>query len=281
MVHTLYLVGTPIGNLEDVTLRALRVLREVTLIAAEDTRRTRVLLSRYDIQTRTTSFHEGNKARQIPRLVATLEQGNVALVTEAGMPGISDPGFDLARAARERGAEVVVVPGPSAATMAVVASGLPADRFLFLGFLPRKGPERRRALRAVAGSPWTLVVFEAPRRLRGALQDMLDTLGDRDIAACREMTKLHEEVYRGTVSDALDHFTAPRGEFTLVVAGASEGAVSASHSEAREALLRLRAQGLRARESVSQVAEATGLGHRALYRMWLDLPEAPHDPERE
>ena len=274
-MHTLYLVGTPIGNLEDVTLRALRVLREVALIAAEDTRRTRVLLARYDIRTRTTSFHEGNKARQIPRLVARLEHEDVALVTEAGMPGISDPGYDLARAARERGAAVVVVPGPSAATMAVVASGLPSDRFLFLGFLPRKSPERRRALRAVAGSPWTLVVFEAPRRLRGSLRDMLDTLGDRGIAVCREMTKLHEEVYRGTVSDALGHFDAPRGEFTLVVAGATEGAAQASSDEARQALLRLRAEGLRARESVAQVAEATGLSHRALYRMWLDLPHAP------
>ena len=144
-MHTLYLVGTPIGNLEDVTLRALRVLREVTLIAAEDTRRTRVLLTRYDIRTPTTSFHEGNRARQVPRLLARLESEDVALVTEAGMPGISDPGFELARAARERGAEVVVVPGPSAVTAAVVASGLPSDRFLFLGFLPRKSPERRRA----------------------------------------------------------------------------------------------------------------------------------------
>lgn len=274
-MHTLYLVGTPIGNLEDVTLRALRVLREVALIAAEDTRRTRVLLARYDIRTRTTSFHEGNKARQTARLLATLEREDVALVTEAGMPGISDPGFELARAARERGAEVVVVPGPSAATTAVVASGLPSDRFVFHGFLPRKSPERRRALRAVAGSPWSLVVFEAPRRLRGALRDMLDTLGDREVAVCREMTKLHEEVYRGTVSDALAHFDAPRGEFTLVVAGAAEGAAQASSDEAREALLRLRAQGLRARESVAQVAEATGLAHRALYRMWLDLPPAP------
>lgn len=273
-MHTLYLVGTPIGNLEDVTLRALRVLREVALIAAEDTRRTRVLLARYDIRTRTTSFHEGNKARQIPRLLATLEREDVALVTEAGMPGISDPGYDLARAARERGVEVVVVPGPSAATTAVVASGLPSDRFAFLGFLPRKSPERRKALRAIAGSPWSLVLFEAPRRLRGALRDMLDTLGDRDIAVCREMTKLHEEVYRGTVSSALAHFDAPRGEFTLVVAGAPEGAVRASAEEAREALLRLRAQGLRARESVAQVAEATGLAHRTLYRLWLDLPPA-------
>ena len=155
------------------------------------------------------------------------------------------------------------------------------DRFLFLGFLPRKAPERRRALRAVAGSPWSLVVFEAPRRLRGTLRDMLDALGDRDIAVCREMTKLHEEVYRGTISDALAHFSAPRGEFTLVVAGAAEGAARASSDEAREALLRLRAQGLRARESVAQVAEATGLAHRTLYRMWLDLPETTHESERE
>ena len=279
-MRTLYLVGTPIGNLEDVTLRALRVLREAALIAAEDTRRTRVLLTRYDIRTPTTSFHEGNRARQIPRLLARLEREDVALVTEAGMPGISDPGYDLARAAREQGADVVVVPGPSAATMAVVASGLPSDRFLFLGFLPRKAPERRRALRAVAASPWSLVVFEAPRRLRGALRDMLDTLGDRAVAVCREMTKLHEEVYRGTVSDALAHFDAPRGEFTLVVAGASMSAAQASSDEARRALLRLRAEGLRARESVAQVAEATGLPHRALYRMWLDLPESPSAPER-
>ena len=217
---TLYVVATPIGNLEDVTLRALRVLREASLIAAEDTRTTRKLLSRYDVHTPVTSFHDANAARKLPALLAALRDGAVALVSDAGMPLVSDPGYQLVSAATAAGVPVVAVPGPSAVTTALVVSGLPADRFLFLGFLPRRVAERRAALQALAREQHTLVAFEAPHRLRQTLHDLLAALGDRRIAACRELTELHEEVFRGSVQEALAHFTEPRGEFTLVVEGA-------------------------------------------------------------
>jgi 16S rRNA (cytidine1402-2'-O)-methyltransferase len=203
----------------------------------------------------------------------------VALVTDAGMPGVSDPGAELAAAAAAAGFPVEVIPGVSAVTAALAASGMSADAFLFLGFLPRRGKERRARLAAVAGSPDTLVVFEAPHRVQQALQDLLAALGDRRIAVCRELTKLHEEVFRGTISQAIEHFSQPRGEFTLVVAGAGEGPPGAppaapgldAAEAARQELARLRQSGARAREAVAQVALALGLNRREVYRLWLDL----------
>ena len=277
----LYVVATPIGNLEDVTLRALRVLREASLIAAEDTRTTRKLLTRYDIHTPVTSFHDANAARKLPALLAALRDGAVALVSDAGMPLVSDPGYQLVSAATAAGVPVVAVPGPSAVTAALVVSGLPADRFLFLGFLPRKAGERRSALQALAREQHTLVAFEAPHRLRQTLVDLLAALGDRRIAVCRELTKLHEEVFRGSVQEALAHFTEPRGEFTLVVEGAPAATPAASLDDARAELLRLRAEGARAKDAVDTVAGAMGLPHRRVYRLWLDLrapPIAPRPP---
>ena len=277
----LYVVATPIGNLEDVTLRALRVLREASLIAAEDTRTTRKLLSRYDVHTPVTSFHDANAARKLPALLAALRDGVVALVSDAGMPLVSDPGYQLVSAATAAGVPVVAVPGPSAVTAALVVSGLPADRFLFLGFLPRKAGERRSALRALAREQHTLVAFEAPHRLRQTLNDLLSALGDRRIAVCRELTKLHEEVFRGSVQEALAHFTEPRGEFTLVVEGAPAATPAASLDDARTELLRLRAEGARAKDAVDTVAGALGLPRRRVYRLWLDLrapPIAPRPP---
>ncbi len=277
----LYVVATPIGNLEDVTLRALRVLREASLIAAEDTRTTRKLLSRYDVHTPVTSFHDANAARKLPVLLAALRDGAVALVSDAGMPLVSDPGYQLVSAATAAGVPVVAVPGPSAVTAALVVSGLPADRFLFLGFLPRKAGERRSALRALAREQHTLVAFEAPHRLRQTLHDLLTALGDRRIAVCRELTKLHEEVFRGSVQEALAHFTEPRGEFTLVVEGAPAATPAASLDDARTELLRLRAEGARAKDAVDTVAGALGLPRRRVYRLWLDLrapPIAPRPP---
>ena len=215
----MYVVATPIGNLEDITLRALRVLGEVQLIAAEDTRTARKLLNRYDIKTRLTSYYEHNKENKMPVLLEMLEEQDIALISEAGMPGISDPGYELIKGAIGKGYQVVVLPGPSAVTTAVAASGLPADQFIYLGFLPRKKGEKRRLLGSVSSEPRTIVCFESPHRVGDSLSAMLETLGDRNIAVCREMTKLHEEVYRGLLSMAAKHFQKPRGEFTIVIQG--------------------------------------------------------------
>ncbi|MCB0199521.1 MAG: 16S rRNA (cytidine(1402)-2'-O)-methyltransferase [Anaerolineae bacterium] len=224
-MSTLYVVGTPIGNLEDMTDRARRVLAEVDLIAAEDTRVTRQLLTRFDIHTEMTTYTDAyyrKKAERLGEVLGALERGRtVALVSDAGMPGLSDPGFELVDAAITAGHEIVVIPGPSAITAALVVSGLPTERFLFLGFLPRKSGERRAALAEVADEPATLVLFESPHRVIDALEDMLAVLGDRRVAAGRELTKRYEEIWRGTVSEAIEHFrsTPVRGEVTLVVAG--------------------------------------------------------------
>ena len=209
-MSTLYVVATPIGNLEDVTVRALKVLAEVDLIAAEDTRVTRKLLARYKIHTPLTSYHEHNKVTKLPMLLASLREQDVALVSDAGMPGVSDPGYELVRAAVEAGYPVVPVPGPSAITSAVAVSGLPVDQFVYLGFLPRRRAARRKLLLSLASETRTLVAFETPHRLAAALQDVLEALGDRRIAVCRELTKMHEEVFRGRVSEALAHFEEPR-----------------------------------------------------------------------
>lgn len=224
-VATLYVVGTPIGNLEDVTLRALRVLREVDLIAAEDTRTTRRLLRAYQITSPLTSFHEFSGPSKLRHLAERLANEDVALVSDAGMPGLSDPGYPLIRAAIEAGFAVVPIPGPSAILAALVASGLPMHAFHFLGFLPRKSGERRRALVAVAEEDATLVAFESPHRLVASLVDALAVLGDRPMAAARELTKKFEETIRGTVSQLAERFAGetPRGEFTLVFAGRPRG----------------------------------------------------------
>jgi len=219
---TLYLVATPIGNLEDITLRALRILKDVDLIAAEDTRKTMRLLNAYGIKTRLTSYHQHTKRGKAAGILARLQDGDVALVTEAGMPGISDPGCELVKAAVERDIPVVAIPGPSAVTTALAVSGMSGDRFVFLGFLPRKKGDRCRLLQSIADGSLTIVAYESPHRICKALVDILDVLGDRRIAIGRELTKLHEEVFRGTIKEAVDHFTAPRGEFTLVIEGRQE-----------------------------------------------------------
>ncbi|MCL0084142.1 16S rRNA (cytidine(1402)-2'-O)-methyltransferase [Dehalococcoidia bacterium] len=218
-MSTLYVVATPIGNLEDVTLRAIRVLHEVGLIAAEDTRRTKRLLCAHQIKTPLTSYHEHNKRAKLPYLLRALEHGDVALISEAGMPGINDPGYDLVLAAIDRDVKVVPVPGPSAIPTALAVSGLTTEQFIHLGFLPRKKGARRKLLQSIAAEPRTIVAFETPHRLRSALVDLGEVLGERRLAICREMTKLHEEIFRGTVSQAIEHFAKPRGEFTLVIEG--------------------------------------------------------------
>jgi 16S rRNA (cytidine1402-2'-O)-methyltransferase len=232
IVPVLYVVATPIGNLEDITLRALRVLGEVQLIAAEDTRTARKLLNRYNINTRLTSYFEHNKRMKMPVLLQTLEDSDIALISEAGTPGISDPGYELIKAAIEKGIQVVSLPGSSAVTTALSSSGLPADQFVYLGFLPRKKGEKRTLLASLSDEPRSLVCFESPYRVIDSLAAMLEVLGDRNVAVCREMTKLHEEIYRGILSDAVKHFQKPRGEFTIVISGT--GDIKKSLRKARE-----------------------------------------------
>lgn len=216
---TLYVVGTPIGNLEDITLRAIRVLRDVDLIAAEDTRTSRTLLTAHDIRTPLTSYHEFTGPHKIRRLVERLAEADIALISDAGMPGLSDPGFPLIRAAIDADVPVVPIPGPTAILAALVTSGLPMHAFRFAGFLPRKAGERRRFLAGLAESE-TTVVFESPHRVAAALRDLADVLGpNRPVAVGRELTKRFEEVLRGTAGELAERFArqAPRGEFTLVI----------------------------------------------------------------
>jgi len=270
-VGILYIVGTPIGNLEDISLRALRVLGEVDLIAAEDTRRTRKLLTHYGIKTPLTSYHEHNKLTKLEEILSMLQQKDVALVSEAGMPGLSDPGYELIEAAIARGIPVVPVPGPSALITALVVSGLPTDSFLYLGFLPRRRKERRELLASVAGERHTLVAFEAPHRLLASLADLKDMLGDRRIALARELTKLHEEVWRGSISQALTHFEEhpPRGEFTLVIEGAKEERVRWDERQVMEALAELLAEGVGKKEAIKAVADLAGWPRREVYKVAL------------
>jgi len=267
----LYLVATPIGNLEDISLRALRILREVRLVAAEDTRRTRKLLVTYDIGTPLTSYHEHNKWSKIDYILDCLAAGDVALVSDAGMPGMSDPGYELVVAASERGVPVVPIPGPSVVITALVVSGLPTGRFIYLGFLPRRASSRRQLLASVADEQGTIVALESPHRLRATLDDILTALGDRRVAVCRELTKIHEEVFRGVVSEAREHFTQPRGEFTIVIAGKEERGKLMLTEDIQRQLRNLRLSGATAREAVARVAQETKLSRRELYRAWLKL----------
>lgn len=221
---TLYIVGTPIGNLEDISPRALQVLAQVRLIAAENPPRTQRLLARFEMATpmmRYTDAYERKKTKRLAAVLSALDEGDVALVSEAGMPGLADPGYELVAAAVERGVPVVAVPGPAALGAALSVSGLPADHFVFVGFLPRRQGARRALLASLVEHPFTLVAYESPHRLLATLSDLEQLFGPRTVAACGELTKLYEETRRGTPADLLAHFreTRPRGEYTLVIAG--------------------------------------------------------------
>ncbi len=269
----LYVVATPIGNLEDISLRALRMLHEVKLIAAEDTRKTKRLLNTYDIKTPMTSYHEQNKRAKLGYILGRLEEVDVALVSEAGTPGISDPGYELIVAASQRGIPVVPIPGPSAIITALVISGLPTDRFIYIGFLPRKSGDRRRLLESVAAELGTIVALEAPHRLKGALNDILFVLGDRRAAICRQLTKIHEEVFRGTIRQALEHFTEPKGEFTLIIEGKGKKAKPQLTPDIERQLEDLQMSGVMAKEAIARVAGETGVSKKELYRAWIKLPQ--------
>ncbi len=266
---TLYVVATPIGNLGDMSQRAVDTLRMVKLIAAEDTRKTKRLLTHYKINTPMTSYYEHNKRLKLDYLLNFLEKDDVAVVSEAGMPGISDPGYELVVEASRKGITIVPIPGPSVVITALAVSALPTDRFTFLGFLPRKTGERRRLLESVSSEPATMIIFEAPHRLHDMLDDMLLVLGNRRIAACREMTKLHEEVYRGTISEAIEHFTIPRGEFTLVVEGQKEVRKPEMNDDIESSLRELRRSGVPAKEAIAGLSVQTGISKKELYRAWL------------
>ena len=264
---TLYVVPTPIGNLNDITLRAVKVLREVSLIAAEDTRRAAILLSQFDLHTPVTSYFEHNKLSKLDRILDALEQGDVALISEAGTPGLSDPGYELIRAAIERGHSIVPLPGATAAIPALVASGLPTDSFVFVGFLSRKAGDRKRMLEAVRPDRRTLIFYEAPHRVRDTLEDMLAVFGNRSICVARELTKVHEEIWRGSIVAALQRFSAEAlGEFVLVVSGAPE-AERWNEDRVRTALQAEIEHGAPASEAARKVAEISGWNRRAVYAL--------------
>jgi 16S rRNA (cytidine1402-2'-O)-methyltransferase len=267
MTGTLFVVGTPIGNLGDLSERARATLARVDLILAEDTRRTGRLLQTFDVHAKLISFFEGNEERRVGEIVAALREGHdVALVSDAGMPGVSDPGFRLVRACAEEGIAVRVVPGPSAVLAALVVSGLPTDRFVFEGFLPRRAGERRDRLDALASDPRTIVLFESPARLVAHLKELREWLGDRRIAVARELTKLHEETIRGTISDVLGRLGGGpvRGEVVVVVEGAAPtaGSVEDAVDDARSLVER----GMRKREAAAEVARRHGVSANEVYR---------------
>lgn len=273
----LYVVATPIGNLEDITFRAVRVLKEVDLIAAEDTRQTRKLLSHYDIKTRLVSYHEHNKQSSGPELIKRLTNGEtVALVSDAGTPAISDPGEDLVRLAIEAGIAVVPIPGASASISALVASGLSTASFRFIGFLPREKKKLRIELDRLAAEKATLIIYEAPHRLLATLQAMLDCWGDRRIAMIRELTKRYEEAARGTLQEAIAYLEhhPPKGEYVLVVEGGTGEAGEQSDTwweslSAAEHVRHYEEQQLPRKEAMKKAALDRGISKRDLYQQWL------------
>ncbi|HET9248526.1 MAG TPA: 16S rRNA (cytidine(1402)-2'-O)-methyltransferase [Actinomycetota bacterium] len=274
MAGHLYVVGTPIGNLADLSERARETLGGVDLVAAEDTRRTGRLLAHIGVKVRMISLFEGNERQRIDELIERLREGErVALVSDAGMPAVSDPGFRLLRAAIDAGIPISVVPGPSAVTAALVVSGLPTDRWVFEGFLPRRPSERRERLRALVHDPRTIVLFESPLRVVTLLRDVLVELGDRRAAVARELTKLHEEVVRGRVSEVLASLlnAEPRGELVVVLEGAEAPATALE--ELVEQARRLVAGGMRKREAAAAVARRSGGSANEVYRALIGTQE--------
>lgn len=273
---TLSVVGTPIGNLEDMTFRAVRTLQEVDLIAAEDTRHTGKLLAHFQITTPQISYHEHNRQSRIGEVLHHLQtrQHAVALVSDAGMPGISDPGYELIAACVEAGVPVVPVPGPTAAITALCVAGLPSDRFVFEGFLPVKGKERTARLDLLAQEERTILLYEAPHKLLKTLGDLATALGsDRPVTLGRELTKRFEEFWRGTLGGALAHYqtTAPKGEFTLVIQGAARAAPVLSNDAIRAELEQLLQQGMSRADASRQLAKATGQPKKMIYQLSLGI----------
>ncbi|GAB4476774.1 MAG: 16S rRNA (cytidine(1402)-2'-O)-methyltransferase [Anaerolineales bacterium] len=274
-MSTLYLVATPIGNLADITLRAIDILKQVTLIAAEDTRVTQKLLNHYQIHNRLVSLYDQNESRRIPLLLEALAQGDVALVSDSGTPALNDPGYELVNAAIQAGHQVSPIPGPCAPIAALVASGLPTDHFLYLGFLPRKSSEQSRAIESVINFPYTLIVLEAPHRLVKTLSSLYQLLGDRRLVVARELTKLHEEFWRGRLSQAIEHFSShePRGEITLLIDGASKIASRWEEKHLIEVLRQNLVQNPNLKTLSHQLAKVSGWQSREIYRLILQLKQ--------
>lgn len=276
---TLYVVGTPIGNLEDMTFRAVRILQTVDTIAAEDTRHTGKLLQHFQIKTNQISYHQHNRQQRLPELLNQLTTGKtIALVTDAGMPSISDPGYELVQAAIEAGITVIPIPGATAGITALSASGLPTDRFVFEGFLPASGQERQQRLEVLAAESRTLIFYESPYRLQQTLQDFANIFSpSRQIVLARELTKLHEQFWRGTIEDAIAYYTdhEPKGEFTLVLAGAPPESPVLSEAALKAELSQLINQGLSRSQAARQLSHLTNLPRRHLYQMALSLTEIP------
>ena len=266
-MSTLYLVATPIGNLEDTSARAIRTLKEVHLVAAEDTRHTGKLLRHFEIKTPVTSYYDHNKGKKLQTVLDALAAGDVALVSDAGTPGLNDPGYLLVRAALEAGHRISIVPGPSAPTAALVISGLPTDKFLYLGYLPRKSGDRKKSIEEISQMPYTLIFFETPHRMDEALKDLQSILGDRQIAVAGELTKMYEEVFRGTISQAREYFSAhpARGEYTLVIAGQSKHADRWDQAQLEAALLAAKESDLPPSQLARQLAEESGWPRREIY----------------
>jgi 16S rRNA (cytidine1402-2'-O)-methyltransferase len=265
---TLYLVATPIGNLEDMSPRAVRVLREASLIAAEDTRHTGKLLKHFEIETPITSYFEHNKLSKLDFILEKLSTGDVALVSDAGTPAINDPGYELVKAALESSHDVKPVPGPSAPITALTVSGLPTDSFLYLGYLPHKTSERHRRLEEVESQPYTLVFLESPYRIVESLEDIFLILGDRKVCVAREMTKMFEEYWRGNVSGAIQHFKSQpaRGEFTLVVDGKKQhGNERWTEDQLQRAVEDEMKNEKSVKEISTQLAERSGWSKREIY----------------
>jgi 16S rRNA (cytidine1402-2'-O)-methyltransferase len=266
----LYLVATPIGNLEDMSARAVRILRESVLIAAEDTRHTGILLKHFEINSPLTSYFEHNKINKLDRILEALATGDVALVSDAGSPAINDPGYELVKAALASGFDVRPVPGSSAPIAALTVSGLPTDSFLYLGYLPNKTTERRKAVGQVSDLAYTLIFLESPHRIIDSLEDIFSTLGDRQICVAREMTKLYEEYWRGPVSGAIAYFKSrePRGEFTLVIAGQR---IADKERWTEDKLLRAIKKGLKtdrsAKEISAELAQTSGWSKKEVYAL--------------
>ena len=267
---TLYLVATPIGNLEDMSPRAVRVLRESSLIAAEDTRHTGKLLKHFEIETPITSYFEHNKLDKLEFILEKLSTGDVALVSDAGTPAVNDPGYELVKAALDAHYDVKPIPGPSAPITALTVSGLPTDSFLYLGYLPHKTSERHKTLQEVEGHPYTLVFLESPYRIVEALEDISSILGDRRICVAREMTKMFEEYWRGNVSVAVDYFKSqpPRGEFTLVIDGKKDdGHQKWTEEELLMAIEREMKTEKSAKEISAELVKPSGWSKRDIYSL--------------
>ena len=272
-MSTLYVVGTPIGNLEDITLRSIRILSEVDLIVCEDKRITSRLLNKYNIKTSMTSYNNYNKLSKLPYILSELENKNIALVSDAGLPCINDPGQELVISAINSSHEIVPIPGVSSITTAISISGMIFDQWVFVGFFPKQKSKRMELLESIIDDKRVTVLLESPHRLQSCFKFLLDNLGDRTITVCREMTKFYEDIYRGKISEAIDYFNNPRGEFIILIEGFINNDINnrTSESDIVDILKDMDVGELKTKEIVNNVFKKTGFSKKSIYKIWLDL----------